>query len=64
MSDERNATGGILLAFITGAIVGAGVALLMAPATGEETREKLKDAARRTREKLDEAASTLRDRMS
>jgi gas vesicle protein len=63
MSDDRNA-GGIILAFIAGAILGAGVALVLAPATGQETREKIKDAARRTREKLDEAASAIRDRVS
>jgi gas vesicle protein len=37
---------GILLAFICGAITGAAVALLFAPASGEETRGFLGDRAR------------------
>ena len=42
MSDER---GGLsaLMTFLTGAVIGAGLALLYAPRTGEETRKKLKD---------------------
>ena len=38
MSQQGNG-GGMFVAFIAGAIAGAAVALLFAPATGEETRE-------------------------
>ena len=43
MSDERccSGSGGILLAFIAGGLVGAGLALLYAPASGRETRERI-----------------------
>ena len=50
MSDNRTDA---LMAFLLGAAVGAGVALLLAPATGEETRRRLSDGARRLGEDLD-----------
>jgi len=47
MSDIRdNST---MMGFLAGAIVGAGIALLMAPATGEDTRRRLGESARRIR---------------
>jgi gas vesicle protein len=36
----------VIIAFVLGAITGAAVALLTAPATGEETRRKLSERAR------------------
>jgi len=43
MSDERccSGSGGILLAFIAGGLVGAGLALLYAPVSGREARERI-----------------------
>ncbi len=47
MADNNSAgTGTVLLAFLVGAVAGAAVALLYAPATGRETREYLSDKAR------------------
>ncbi len=47
MKDERSGgAGGLLIAFALGAIAGAAVALLVAPATGRETREFLGEKAR------------------
>jgi len=47
MADNSGAGAGtILLAFLVGAVAGAAVALLYAPATGRETREYLGDKAR------------------
>jgi gas vesicle protein len=43
MSDQKNGVIGTLLTFLTGAAIGAGLALLYAPQSGEETRKKLKD---------------------
>ena len=54
--DEGAATGAVLLAFILGAVSGAAVALLYAPASGRETREYLGQKAREGREKAAEAA--------
>ena len=50
MSEDRGA-GGVLVAFMLGAIAGAAVALLVAPASGEETRRKLGERAREGRDK-------------
>ena len=45
--DERSGSAGtMLLAFVVGALAGAVVALLYAPATGRETREFLGEKAR------------------
>jgi gas vesicle protein len=43
MSDERccNGSGGIFLAFLAGGLVGAGLALLYAPVSGKEARERI-----------------------
>ena len=60
MSEERGA-GGVLVAFVLGAIAGAAVALLVAPATGEETRRKLGEKAREGRDKANEAARQGRE---
>lgn len=43
MSDEKCGcgSGGILVAFLAGGLIGAGLALLYAPSSGREMREKL-----------------------
>jgi gas vesicle protein len=53
--------GGVLLAFLAGAVTGAAVALLFAPATGDETRQFLTDKARDGRERAMSAAREGRD---
>jgi gas vesicle protein len=58
--DDSNA-GTVVAAFVLGAIAGAAVALLMAPATGEETRRILGEKAREGREKAEEAARQSRE---
>lgn len=45
MSDEKNGFLGTVFTFLTGAAIGAGLALLFAPQSGEETRKKIKDAS-------------------
>ena len=50
MSDQRTDT---LLAFLLGATVGAGVALLLAPASGDETRRRIGEQARRLGDEVD-----------
>lgn len=44
---ENHRTTDAVLGFMFGAVVGAGVALLLAPANGRETRRKIGDTARR-----------------
>jgi gas vesicle protein len=60
MSDDRGA-GGVMVAFVLGAIAGAAVALLVAPASGEETRRKLGEKARESRDKASDAARQGRE---
>jgi gas vesicle protein len=55
MSRDDGASGSILLAFILGAVSGAAVALLYAPATGRETREFLGEKAREGRGRASDA---------
>jgi len=56
MANDRGSSGaGLLLAFVAGAAVGAAVALLFAPASGEETRDYLGQRARDGRERASEA---------
>lgn len=56
---ERRASG--VVAFLCGALVGAGVALLLAPKSGRETQADLKEGARRFREGTGERLTDLRD---
>jgi gas vesicle protein len=59
--DEGGAAGTVVVAFVLGAITGAAVALLVAPASGEETRRMLAEKAREGREKAGEAAQKGRE---
>ena len=55
----------VAMGFVLGALVGAGIALLLAPGSGSETRGRLADAGRRwggaARNKLDQARDTVHD---
>jgi gas vesicle protein len=59
--DEGVGGGSILLAFILGAVSGAAVALLYAPASGRETRDYLGEKAGEARARAAEAAARGRD---
>ena len=61
MSDDGAGAGSVLLAFLVGAVAGAAVALLYAPATGRETREFLGEKAREGRDRAAEAAAKGRE---
>jgi gas vesicle protein len=56
-----NQSGAILVAFIAGAVAGAAVALLFAPATGDDTREYLGQRAREGRSKAATAFEKARE---
>ena len=47
-----NDSGNILLAVLTGAIIGAGAGILYAPDKGEKTRKKIKKNALKTKEDI------------
>jgi len=61
MANNDSGAGTVVVAFVLGAITGAAVALLMAPATGEETRRMLIEKAREGREKAGDAARQGRE---
>jgi gas vesicle protein len=69
--NDNSGAGTVMLAFMVGALTGAAVALLFAPASGEETREYIGQKARegrvRAREAMDqgrEAYQRQRDALS
>jgi gas vesicle protein len=57
----KDNSGSIMVAFVIGALTGAAVALLFAPASGEETREFLGQKAREGRDKARDAMDQGRD---
>jgi gas vesicle protein len=62
--DDAGGAGNILLAFILGAVSGAAVALLYAPASGRETRERLAERADEARARAADAAARGRDALN
>jgi gas vesicle protein len=59
--DDSGAAGTVMMAFVLGALTGAAVALLMAPATGDEMRRMLGVRAREGADKAAEAARQARE---
>jgi gas vesicle protein len=62
--DNGAGAGSVMLAFLVGAVAGAAVALLYAPAEGRETREFLGEKAREGRERAAQAAARGREAMN
>ena len=59
MADDRGwSLGAVGLAFLGGGLVGAAMALLLAPQSGRESREQLRGYARRAEENIHELAET------
>jgi len=65
MSDERccSGSGGILLAFIAGGLVGAGLALLYAPVSGREARERIGGLAGDLKKKSEDWAGEAKQKV-
>ena len=61
MSNNGSSSGSVLLAFAVGALAGAAVALLYAPASGDETRRKLAQKAREGKDNLASAVERGRE---
>ena len=59
--NDGGEAGSIIMSFVLGAFAGAAVALLMAPATGDEMRRKLAEKAREGADKASEAARQGRE---
>ncbi|MBI5665569.1 MAG: YtxH domain-containing protein [Nitrospirae bacterium] len=66
MSDERSCStaGHVVFAFVLGGLVGAGIALLTAPRSGRETREKIREFTDDTRRKATEYCEDVKEKVS
>ena len=56
MADERGSAANVLVAFLSGAALGAVAALLLASQSGRESREQLRGYARRAEDNLRDLA--------
>ncbi len=63
-NEETSGAGGIIAAFLLGALTGAAVALLFAPATGEQTREFLGEKAKEGKARASETAQKTREALN
>ncbi|HCC69051.1 MAG TPA: hypothetical protein DEP99_04100 [Nitrospiraceae bacterium] len=64
MSEERGfSAGSIFLAFLIGGAVGAGLALLMAPQSGREIRQKIRELTEDVREKATDYAQQVKGKV-
>jgi len=65
MADECRCgnVGSVFLAFVMGAAIGGGLALLSAPRSGEETRNKVRDMADDVRRRIKEIAEEAEARI-
>lgn len=60
--DSGFSAGTVLLSFFIGGIIGAGVALLTAPKTGEETRKIIRDFAEDAKDKAEEYVGHVKEK--
>lgn len=65
MSDDRccSGSGGVMLAFIAGGLVGAGLALLYAPVSGREARERIGGLAGDLKKRTDGWTSDVKQKV-
>jgi gas vesicle protein len=62
MADNSGDLGSFLAGFVIGGLIGAGVALLMAPQSGEETRALISDKSIELRDRAVETAGDVQTR--
>lgn len=64
MSEERgHGAGGLFVAFVAGGLIGAGLALLFAPVSGQEARKKFGDLTADLRKKAEGVAGDVKGRV-
>jgi len=56
--------GSVLLSFLLGGMVGAGLALLLAPQSGQETRRRIKEFTDDAKSKAEEYTSHAKERVA
>jgi len=62
MREEGYSSGSVLLSFLLGGVVGAGLALLFAPQSGRETRQKIKDMTDDVKDKTTEYVKQAKEK--
>jgi gas vesicle protein len=62
--EDKSSFGVFLVGFLSGAALGAGLALLFAPQSGKETREKIKDVASDVKDKISDLVDDTKDFIS
>lgn len=62
--NNDNKTGTVLISFLIGGIIGAGVALLLAPQSGRKTRKQMLEAAEDVRDYASDYAKKLKAKIS
>jgi gas vesicle protein len=62
--DNGFSAGSVLLSFLLGGMVGAGLALLMAPQSGQETRRRIRELAEDVKGKASEYVEHTKERVS
>ncbi|MFA5353336.1 MAG: YtxH domain-containing protein [Thermodesulfovibrionales bacterium] len=63
-NEEGFGAGSVLLSFLLGGMVGAGVALLMAPQSGQETRRRIREFTDDARDRASDYVSQTKERVS
>jgi len=63
-ADYEEGTGSLLLSFILGGLIGAAVALLIAPKSGRQTREQIRDMAQDAKERAEDYYEGAMDKIS
>ena len=61
VNDTRGTGSSVAIGFVLGALVGAGMALLLAPGSGRETRRRLTNTGRRWRGAAHDRLDQVRD---
>jgi gas vesicle protein len=64
MRDEGYSSGSMFLSFLLGGAVGAGLALLLAPQSGSETRQKIRDIADDVKDKTGEYVDQTKNKIT
>lgn len=65
MREENGfSTGSVLMSFILGGIVGAGIALLFAPKSGSDTRQMIKELAGDVKEKTHHYVDDVKEKVA
>jgi gas vesicle protein len=60
--DSGCSAGKVVCSFFIGGLIGAGVALLIAPKTGEETRRMIKELAEEAKEKAEDYVGQVKSK--